>query len=219
MNFTNWQGWYNNAQTFIKTTRGTRVAQFEKQFLGLVNKNMDIGNGTKVSISLQPITDIHFSTDYKAADGRQVHLPTLYGLMGIAIFILIIAAINFINLSTAQSIQRAKEIGIRKVLGSSKGGLVLQFLIETFMITLFSVILSLLIVPSIIKTFHSFLPDGIELTYKLPVIIFIFLTTIVTSLLAGLYPAKVLSSYVPIVSLKGGKIQQARIWTSNITGK
>ncbi|HXL55297.1 MAG TPA: FtsX-like permease family protein, partial [Chitinophagaceae bacterium] len=206
--FTNWERWNRISQTFIKTTKGATPLQFQKQTLDLVKKNMDVGNGVNISISLQPLSDIHFNTDYEAAYGREVHLPTLYGLMAIAVFILLIAAINFINLSTAQSLQRAKEIGIRKVLGSGRASLVLQFLNETFIITLFAVILSLLITPPLISAFHTFIPDGVALNFSLKTLIFILLVIIVTSLLAGLYPAKVLSSYLPVITLKGAGIQK-----------
>ena len=89
---------------------------------------------------LQPFSDIHFTKDFHRGDDGdnfyKPYLPALYGLMGIALFILVIAVVNFINLSTAQSIQRAKEIGVRKVLGSNKTRIVYQFLTETAVLTL-----------------------------------------------------------------------------------
>ena len=107
-----WQRWNKISQTFVKLGTGATPLQFQKQTLNMVAKNMDLGDGTKVNILLQPLAGIHFNTNYAAAYGREVNLSTLYGLMVIAIFILLIAAINFINLSTAQSLQRAKEIGV-----------------------------------------------------------------------------------------------------------
>jgi putative ABC transport system permease protein len=169
---------------------------------------MDVGNDTKINVSLQPLSDIHFNANYQAAYGREVHLTTLYGLMVIAIFILLIAAVNFINLSTAQSLQRAKEIGVRKVLGSSRQKLILQFLCETFILTALSVIISLIIASPIITTFHAFLPDGVGLSFNPSTLIFILLITLGISLFAGFYPAKVLSSYLPVLTLKGASFQQ-----------
>ncbi len=205
--FNNWRGWSGYSQTFVKLSKGESLARFEKQAAVLVKKNMEIGHGVKVYIGLQPLSDIHFNTSFEAAYGRQVHLPTLYGLMGIALFILLIASINFINLSTAQSLQRAKEIGIRKVLGSKRAGLVLQFLSETFILTLFAVILSLLVTPPLIAAFRTFIPNGVTLNFNPQTLIFLLLVTLITSLLAGLYPAKVLSSYRPVVTLKGTGLQ------------
>ncbi len=169
---------------------------------------MDAGPGFSINITLQPLSEIHFNTAYEDAYGRRAHLPTLYGLMGIAIFILLIAAINFINLSTAQSLHRAKEIGIRKVLGSRRSGLVLQFLSETFILTLFAVIVSVLITPTLLSVFHSFVPDGVSLRFNTATLLFLAAVTIATALLAGFYPSKVLSSYLPVISLKGTGIHR-----------
>ncbi len=206
--FTKWQRWNKISQTFVKTTKGTTPLQFQKQTLDLVKKNMDVGNDTRISIALQPLSDIHFNTNYEAAYGREVHLTTLYGLMVIAIFILLIAAVNFINLSTAQSLQRAKEIGVRKVLGSSRRNLILQLLCETFIFTALSAIFSLIIVSPIISAFHAFLPYGVGLSFNENIISFILLVTLGISLLAGFYPAKILSSYMPVLTLKGANFQQ-----------
>jgi putative ABC transport system permease protein len=206
--FTNWERWNRISQTFVKVAKGATPLQFQKQTLELVKKNMDVGNDTRISISLQPLSDIHFNANYQAAYGREVHVTILYGLMVIAIFILLIAAVNFINLSTAQSLQRAKEIGVRKVLGSSTNSLIFQFLCETFILTALSVIISLIIVSPIITAFHAFLPDGVGLSFNQNSIIFILLITLGISLLAGFYPAKVLSSYLPVLTLKGAAFQQ-----------
>ncbi|HXL57168.1 MAG TPA: ABC transporter permease, partial [Chitinophagaceae bacterium] len=206
--FTKWQRWNKISQTFVKTTKGTTPLQFQKQTLDLVKKNMDVGDDTRISIALQPLSDIHFNTNYEAAYGREVHLTTLYGLMVIAIFILLIAAVNFINLSTAQSLQRAKEIGVRKVLGSSRKNLILQLLCETFTLTALSAVISLIIVSPVISAFRAFLPDGVALSFNENIISFILLVTLGISLLAGFYPAKVLSSYMPVLTLKGANFQQ-----------
>jgi ABC-type antimicrobial peptide transport system permease subunit len=202
-NFTNWQSWNGFSQTFIKVTKGTTIQQFEKQTLGLVKKNMDVGNGIKVNISLQPLSDIHFNNDYKAYYGRTVHLATLYALMMVAVFILLIAVINFTNLSTAQLLQRAKEIGVRKVFGSSRSKIIVMFLCETFILTFVSLILSVVIISPLIKAFHAFLPDGVVLAFSGYNIAFILLIILVTALFAGIYPGKVLSAYLPVIALKG----------------
>ena len=113
--------------------------------------------------------------------------------------------INFINLTTAQSVQRAKEIGVRKTMGSSKKQLILQFLSETFLLTLVSTIISLLFVPLIIKLFNDFIPAQINagMLMNANVIIFIIALVVVITLLSGFYPAVVLSKYNPVLVLKG----------------
>jgi putative ABC transport system permease protein len=201
--------WSDYIQEFVKLSKGTTPAQIEAQTAPLIKMTKQYMAGQtnrKTEIHLQSLPDIHFDANYGSNDfySRQASLPALYGLMGIAVFILIIASINFINLSSAQSIRRAKEIGIRKVLGSSRASLILQFLSETFIITVFAVVISLLVVNPVISAFKTFIPDGVTLNlFKPSLIIFLILITLCTSLLAGFYPAKVLSSYLPVQSLKG----------------
>jgi putative ABC transport system permease protein len=162
------------------------------------------GGDGKTRLLLQPLSDVHFNSAYQDAYSRQAHLPTLYGLMAIAAFILVIAAINFINLSTAQSLRRAKEVGVRKVLGSSKSSLTIQFLMETFLVTIAAVIVAVIVTNPIILSFRSMIPTGVILHLFSPaVLIFLVSMVVVTSLLAGFYPARVLSSYSPALSIKG----------------
>ena len=164
---------------------------------------------------LQPLNDIHFTPDYRRGDDgddfRKAYLPTLYVLMGVALFILMIAVVNFINLSTAQSIQRVKEIGVRKVMGSNKGNIMFQFIIETFVLTFFAVLLSLVLVNPMLYLFKDFIPEQISFQVPQPsTLIFIVAITLVTTLLAGFYPAKILSSYLHALSLKGTAFQKGK---------
>lgn len=191
-------------QDFVKLARGTAVRQFEQQTVRMVNEHiLQKGNPTKVRMTLQSLSDLHFNPNYDDFYSHKASLPTLYILMGIAAFILLIAAINFINLSTAQSMRRAKEVGIRKVLGSNRPRLVLQFLTETFILTCLSAFCSLLMVSPLLHIFRSFIPSGMafELSNAFTWI-FLLMTILCTSLLAGLYPALALSSSVPIRSLQ-----------------
>jgi putative ABC transport system permease protein len=162
---------------------------------------------------LQPLTAIHFTPDlHREDDGDHIakpYLPILYALMGLAGFILILATINFINLSTAQAGQRAKEVGVRKVMGSGRWRLILQFLIETLVLTLFAVLLSVLIVGPALFAFKGFIPAGIKFHPTDPKTgLFLVLLTLVTALLAGYYPSRVLSGYSPVLSLKGPAFQK-----------
>src|SRR6185503_16613002 len=115
---------------------------------------------------LQSLNDIHFNADYGSFDnvGRQAHKPTLYGLLAVALFLLLLGCINFINLTTAQAAQRAKEVGIRKTLGSGKRELIFQFLSETFILTFLATILSIIITPWLLKVFGDFIPP--EITFS-----------------------------------------------------
>lgn len=200
------------AWTFVRLKPGTTPARIDIQMAGLVQQHGD--PQTRLTLWLEPLSDMHFNGDVIENPIRTAHRPTLYGLMTIALFILILAMINFINLSTAQSIRRAREIGVRKVLGSGRSSIVLQFLIETTVLTSFATLLGLLLVRPALYFFRSFVPEGVTLHFFSPATLLIFLTvTFVTAVLAGLYPAKVLSSYNPAVNLQSaGEYKGGNQW-------
>jgi len=141
-----WNGFRHSSQGFVKLKKGSSVVALNKQLTALFKKHQKEDHGSTPLVNLQPLSDLHFYTNDQEFSS---FLQTLYALIGLAVFILIIAAINFINLSTAQSIRRSKEIGIRKVLGSLRVGLALQFLVETFVLTLFALVLAVLLVTPI----------------------------------------------------------------------
>jgi len=202
-----WKQGDMSAWIFTKLAISTSPAQVNAQMVSLVKTHAD--PQTKLKLWLEPLSNIHFNADVIENPIRTAHLPTLYSLLGIALFILILAIINFINLSTAQSIQRSKEIGVRKVLGSSRTSLVFQFLTETLLLTLFSVLLAVVLVKPVLTLFRSFIPKGVAFDFFEPsTFIFLVLVTLITSVFAGLYPAKVLSSYLPALSLKGTGVQK-----------
>lgn len=206
--FDQW-GMFGGTQLFVKLNAGTDTAQINKQLAAFGEKHILTEPGGSRVLRLQPLADIHFNGDYKDNYTRQVHLPTLYGLMAIAAFILIIAAINFINLATAQSVARSKEVGVRKVLGSNRRSLVFYFLTETFILTSIAVICSMFAVKPLLSLFSAFMPNGVSRhLFSWPTLLFLLLITLFTTLLSGLYPAKVLSSFQPALSLKGVTGQQ-----------
>jgi putative ABC transport system permease protein len=192
---------------FVKLLPGTAPAKVNALLTGLIKRHAD--PKMKLSPWLEPLSDIHFNADVIENPIRTAHMPTLYSLMAIALFILVLAVINFINLSTAQSIRRAKEVGVRKVLGGSHTSLILQFLTETLVLTFFAVMLAVLLVKPVLAAFRSFIPVGVKFQlFDLSTCIFLLLITVVTALLAGFYPAKVLSASLPALSLKGEGAQR-----------
>ena len=118
INTDSWVGHLMNTWTFAKLSKGTTPSKVNAQMAGMVKKYGDPRE--KLTLWLQPLPEIHFDADVIESPIRTADKPTLYSLIAIALFILILAVINFINLSTAQSIQRSKEVGVRKVLGSSR---------------------------------------------------------------------------------------------------
>jgi putative ABC transport system permease protein len=204
-----WNLWQSNINVYVKLSPGTTAAQAEKQFPAFFKRHNQLPDDEKGSLSLQPLADIHFNGDYIDTYGRRAHKPTLFALVGIALFILVIAAINFINLSTAQSILRAREVGVRKVLGSSRGGLIRQFLSETGIIVVSAMILALLLANPTIGALRGFIPDGVRLHAGDPdTWIFVGLTMLITCLLAGWYPARAISAFLPVISLRGQGVRQ-----------
>ncbi|MDF2192021.1 ABC transporter permease [Paraflavitalea sp. CAU 1676] len=201
IDLTGWGVWDYYSQAYVKLANGVQRNQLESRLARFAKDNL---RGEGNTLSLQPLADLHFNALYEDGYSRKVHLPTLYGLLGIAVFILLIAVINFINLSTAQSIKRSKEIGIRKVLGSGRLGLRLQFFGETFLITLTAVTIAALMLKPVLAAFNDFIPAGLILQpFTIHTWVILLGITIVTTLLAGFYPARVIAAYNPVSSLKG----------------
>lgn len=202
--FDRWNEAGIGSQAFVKLRPNMSMEQANTCLAAFASRHLPKEAQNKGVFKLQPLTDIHFNTSYPDLYSRKAQLPALYALMLIAGFILLIAVVNFINLSTAQSVERAREIGIRKVLGSNRCRLVLQFLCETLVLTLLAMIVSLICLQPLLTAFRSFLPGDIRSGIFQPATgLFLLLITILTALLSGIYPAKVLSGYLPALSLKG----------------
>lgn len=207
-----WDQWDNtnsDSQLFIKLSPGTDTSKISAQIAQLYKKyhKPDPNDNSTTEYRLQPLSDLHFNPVYDNFDQASAHKPTLYGLIIIAVFLLLLGCINFINLTTAQASQRAKEIGIRKTMGSSKKQLIFQFLSETFLLTIIATILSVIITPLLLKAFADFIPSGLHFNWLQPgILLFLLIITILVSLLSGFYPALILSSYNPVAVLKNQMI-------------
>jgi putative ABC transport system permease protein len=162
--------------------------------------------GNKIGLFLQPLTDIHLYSDFSSITELEAggNIKTLYIFGVIAIFILLIACINFMNLSTAAASKRAKEIGIKKVLGSKKKHLVSQFLTESFIATISAMILAVIIVIFTLPLFNELSSKSLEVAHILNVEMLIYFSIfgIFISLISGIYPAFFLSSFEPLTALK-----------------
>ncbi|MES2111152.1 MAG: ABC transporter permease [Bacteroidota bacterium] len=207
LNLRNWGRGNVKTQLFFKLAPAAKAEVVTKQLNALLARNLNNTNKHKTqALALQPLNDIHFSTLYGgiASYDAQASKSVIYGLVAIAIFLLLLACINFINLSTAQGVSRAKEIGIRKTLGSSRALLIYQFLTEIFLVTIVAFGISLLMAPYLLKLFAGFIPEGIHLDLVHQTFIWEFgiLLIIGVGLAAGTYPALVLSGYKPILVLK-----------------
>ncbi len=159
---------------------------------------------TKISYLLQPLDQIHFDSRFGNYNERTFSKELITGLALIGLFLLVIACVNFINLATAQAINRSKEVGVRKVLGGNRMQLVWQFIGETFLVTIFSIALACLLAWIVLPHLGSLLK--IPLEHGLPkasmVILFLFILAISVTVLSGFYPAIILSGFNPVTALK-----------------
>lgn len=202
--------WYwNPCWTYIVLDENTKPDEFVTQFPDFVQKYFPDFIKEDIELQLQPIEDIHLTSklDYEIAANSDIKNVYIFGL--VAVFVLIIAAINFINLSTARANKRAKEVGVRKSLGSAKSQLINQFIFESILLTFVSLILGVLLVIFVLPAFN-------ELTEK-SVSVFILLSPefligligagLTIGLLSGFYPAFVLSSFKTVSVLKNGHLK------------
>ena len=173
----------------------------EKRFSRFVDKYYDEEDKKQETYHLQPLREIHFDRRYNAESAQTSSMVTL-ALLGV--FILCIACINFINLATALAVKKSKEIGIRKTLGAKRSQLTTYFLGETFILTLFSVLISLCVVEWMLPWLNGFLDKnlGDSLFTDPTLLLFLVLLTFVVTLLSGAYPAIILSGYNPVAVLK-----------------
>lgn len=199
-----WNSVNSSAQFFIKVEPSTAQQDIEEQLGSLATKYKENSTwGAENHFSIQPLSDIHYDFDTGIFDFSRepAHLPTLLTLSIVAILLLIIGCINFINLETAQAVRRAKEVGVRKVLGSDRLRLIFQFIAESTLITFISVLLALPLTEAGLIYFAEFVPKGLSLDV-ISVLPFLGFILLLVSLLAGMYPAFVLSSYLPALALK-----------------
>ncbi|TFF40844.1 ABC transporter permease [Mucilaginibacter psychrotolerans] len=201
--------------TYLLAKPGTTQATLSKKLDALFqshfekqpgfNKDAFAKNGNYVRVDVTPLTDIHLLSNRQYELGANSSVTYVYIFSAIALFILLIACINFMNLSTARSANRAREVGVRKVLGSPRKYLIIQFLAESVMITLVSAIIAVLAAWALLPLFNQV--AGKELSISLQTISWLFpallLIVLVVGVLAGAYPAFYLSAFQPITVLKG----------------
>jgi len=202
-----WDDWMAYSTAYVKLLPANDKTGVEAQLDALFNKyntTAKTNPGHRTKFRLQPLSDIHFNPDYASFNLRTAHKPALYGLLAIAAFLLLLGCINFTNLSTAQASHRAREIGIRKTIGSSKKQLVIQFLSETCCLTTMATMLSVCIAPLLLEVFTDFIPPGVtfQITREPALILFLLAVILAVSFLSGLYPALILSGFRPSLVLK-----------------
>ncbi|MCJ7581507.1 MAG: ABC transporter permease [Candidatus Aminicenantes bacterium] len=195
-----------SAPTYILLREGTDTSGLEDKLIGVLRKN---GIEENFAVTNQPLTDIHLRSKNVVFDGNNRNkgeISNVYSLSAVAFFILLIAIFNFMNLSTARSHSRSKEVGMRKVVGARRGQLIGQFLGESILLCVCGLVIAL----GLVALALTYLKSAFDLHLDLgvlshpPVAAGIFAGMLLTGLLAGIWPSFVLSSFRPTQVLKGG---------------
>jgi predicted permease len=199
-----WHSIWSDEQCYFLLKQGESIEKVEARMSAFTDKYVGDDNPNNAKFLVQPLREIHFDDRYGTYSYSTVSRGFILAFGVIAFILILTACINFINLSTAEAIKRSREVGIRKALGSTRQQLIRQFLGETFLITLVSMIASLGVTQLVLSLLNPFL--DIELSLQLmgnPVLwVFLVGTLITISLLSGMYPAFVVSGYHPALALK-----------------
>jgi putative ABC transport system permease protein len=202
------QSWGNNTlATYVLLKEGTNIAALEAKFPEFVHKYDPDEKAKEFGLYLQPLKDIHLHSGhirYQTFNYHQGSINAVYTFSAIAIFILLLACINFMNLATARSAKRAKEVGIRKVLGSHRRDLIYQFISESILVTFIALVLALIVLEVFFPYFQSLIAYNIPKYYYADslFILQIISITLLVGFIAGSYPAFFLSNFKPVHTLK-----------------
>ncbi|KEO71683.1 ABC transporter permease [Anditalea andensis] len=210
----------NNFQTYLLLQPGADPAALQSKLRGLVDKHISpafsqiIGEettldkfeaaGNKLEYTLQPLLDIHLQSDLMGEFEPNFSITYIYMFGAIALFILLLACINFMNLSTAKSATRAKEVGVRKVMGSSRKDLIGQFMLETILMSLVSFAVATVLASLLLPFFNEISGRTLTVPFTSPIFYMVVLSGVVlVGIVAGIYPSFFLSGFSPAKVLKG----------------
>ena len=194
----------NNYYTYLRLPEGYDPNDLESRFVEFIIKHRGESAVQGTSIQLQPLVDIHLTSNRDAEWRANGSYAVVYTFSAVALVVLLIACINFMNLTTARSTQRAKEVGIRKVVGANRGQLIIQFLGESILLTGVAMLLAVALVEIVLPSFAAFLEKPLAFSLADQATLAVLVGgSIVVGLLAGSYPAFYLSQFRPAAVLKG----------------
>lgn len=199
------QNWgSNNYYTYMRLPEGYNYQDLESRFPDFLNKHRGEGDSDTNALNLQKLQDIHLDSDRDGEWQANGSRAIVYTFSAVALVVLLIACINFMNLTTARSTQRAREVGIRKVVGAHRSQLIIQFLGESILLTALAMLLAVAMVELLLPFFAAFLEKPLSFSMTDPSTLSILgLGTLIVGLLAGCYPAFYLSKFRPVEVLKG----------------
>ena len=200
-------GFSHDVFTYLLLREGQEPEDLERKFPGFLDRHLgDMLEGTGIVARpfLQPLTDIHLHSNMEAELGPNSDIRYVYIFSSLAVFVLLIACVNFMNLSTARSARRAQEVGIRKVLGAQRQQLIRQFTGESIFLSVIALVIALVVVHLLLPQFNAVSGKTLEMDYQsiwlVPTLAAIAL---LTGVVAGGYPAFILSSFRPVAVLTG----------------
>lgn len=197
----------SNYYTYVLTEEGFDRSAFEEKLPDFIEKyrGEEVRHVYKYSIRLQPITRIHLHSELSGEISPNTDIRTITIFTAIAVFILLIACFNYINLSTARCVNRAKEVGLRKVIGASRIQLIKQFLGESFLLSFMALLLTFVLVEFLLPVFNSLSGKDLSLDYSDNILLLVFLLSIFffVGLFSGSFLAFYVSAFQPVRALKG----------------
>jgi putative ABC transport system permease protein len=196
----------NIFHTYVKLTQGTNPKLFESKLSDFLERNGGEefkAAGFEKELFIQPVEDIYLHSNYGYEVASNGNIKYLYIFSSIAAFILSIACINFMNLSTARSEKRAKEVGMRKAIGAAKNSLVAQFMGESLMMCGLALIFTVIMIQLLLPVFNQLTNKHLSIVNSPVMLIFLIVFPLLTGIIAGIYPAFYLSSFKPVSILKG----------------
>jgi predicted permease len=199
-----WNSIWSDQQCYILLKEGETPSKIASRLPAFAEKYIGKDDPDNTQFALEPLSDLHFDTRYDTFSYNTVERGMLMAFGVIGFILIITACINFVNLATAEAIKRSKEVGIRKSLGSTKGQLIRQFLGETGLITLISLLIAIALSQLALTFLNPFLDLHLSLNFgsDLQLWAFIILVAVIVALMAGLYPAFVVSGFQPALALK-----------------
>jgi putative ABC transport system permease protein len=203
-NLKDWVSTFGDNNCYVVLPNNISVSKFNADLKAMAKRRKPAPYNTAQFFGLQPLADMHYNGETGLYSGHSFSKQLLNVISLIGVFLLVIACVNFINLATAQAVNRSKEVGIRKVLGSNRKQLAVQFITETFIITIFAVILAIGLAQIALPFLNQLLEIKLSSAFLSEPVLWLFLigTIILVTLLSGLYPAAVISGFNPITALK-----------------
>ncbi len=198
-----WNSIWSDEHCYFLLKEGSSIAEIERRLPDFYKKHLGEKNDDHAEYHTQTLASIHHDERYGNYTYNTTSYEKIAAMSVIGIFLIITACINFINLVTAEAIKRSKEVGIRKTLGSSRSQLIAQFLGESTLVTIFSVVLALGLAQILLPSLNTFLRSTLAIRLGDPTLwLFVLAVTVTVSILSGLYPSFVVSGFKPVFAIK-----------------